>query len=71
MYIEFSDGVRTLFTNAEIGDYVRNPHGRLCIVVPQGRDDKGIYNAVVLANGHFTYFAPDEKVEVFPNVKFK
>ena len=71
MCIEFSDGVRTLFTNAEIGDYVRNPRGRLCIVVPQGRDNKGVYNAVVLANGHFTYFAPDEKVEVFFFFLFK
>lgn len=71
--MQISLGEKTLarFENAEIGDYIRYPRGRLCLVVPRFIAQNRLYNAVVLSNGLPVFFAADEKVEVFMNVKFK
>lgn len=71
--MQISLGEKTLarFENAEIGDYVRYPRGRLCLVVPRFISQGKMCNAVMLSNGLPVFFSADEKVEIFMNVKFK
>lgn len=38
MQISLTEKTLSLFGNAEVGDYVRYPHGRLCLVVPRRID---------------------------------
>ena len=72
MQIVLNEKTLSLFCNADIGDYVRSPRGRLCLVVPRFIAGNGkICNAVMLDNGYPCFFAADEKVEVFVNVRFK
>lgn len=72
MRIVLDEKTLTLFQNVEIGDYVRAPRGRLCIAVPRFIAGNGkICNAVMLDNGFPCFFAADEKVEVFIDVRFK
>lgn len=69
MQINLAEKTLSLFSNAEVGDYVRYPRGRLCLVVPRFIAQNRLYNAVMLSNGLPVFFAADEKVEV--NVRFK
>ena len=71
MQIDLTEKTLSLFGNTEVGDYVRYPRGRLCLVVPRFIAQNRLYNAVMLSNGLPVFFAADEKVEVFINVKFK
>ena len=74
MQIKLDDGVLSLFGDTEVGDIVRVPRGQLYIVTPKFTTEKGgnkKCNAVSLAFGTPEFFAADEEVEVFLNVKFR
>ena len=72
MEIKLNHYVTTLFQFAEPSDFIRpHPTGKIYVVTkPITLDDGRKVNAVCTTSGELTFFAPDEKIDVFVKVKF-